>query len=115
MRFSTTGNIRRVLLVNDRYNLLPELSDFFEKEREGLMVDFLRTFGGMTLSVPALDTLDRAERDVDIWESVDRDPTFKTICFLAEQYSMDENSVLRAYKRVCAQLKEPVKYGEEPK
>lgn len=106
----TLARMKTILFINDRYGLLPEIADFFGDDQLEVMIDFLTTFGGMDIKVPPRDALNRAKRDAEIWEAMDRRPNITTVRFLAGEYEMDERSIIRAYRTTCRCLQEEMKY-----
>ena len=90
------------------------MATFFGDQHVEMMLRFLETFGGMTVQVPPVDTLMRAKRDVEIWEAVHRCPNRRTVLKLSRGFEMSEDSVCRAYRRVCGQLGVEDQYGTSP-
>lgn len=106
MKARTLERIKRVLLLNDKYSLLPEIADFFGDSEDGVewMIDFLKVFGGSTIKVPKIEVIDRVETDVEIFEQLHRSPNDMTVEDLSSIFGVAPVTVKAIYRRVATAL-----------
>jgi hypothetical protein len=94
------------LLRTTEHTLLPELYSVFGKD---LLIKFLNIFGGTTIKIPAVHTIKRAVRDVEIYltlrglEGQDKQAAIRRI---ASEYEITDVAVYLAYQEVSRDVEQ---------
>ena len=78
------------LLRLQEHSLLPELYAIFGDK----VIEFLDIFAGQTIEVPSLDKLERAVRDVQVYNRLQRTPNRDaTLSDLCTEYDLTEQQI----------------------
>ena len=83
-----------ILLVHDKFTLLPEIMEVFGKES---LMKFLSVFSGVTFRVPSLGDLKSSARSVDIYVSLSRSNNSTQKKYLGEKYGLTEDRIIKIY------------------
>lgn len=91
-----------VLLKCGEYSFLPELLEELGAEKTE---SILRIFAGVTFTIPSVKELNKAATEVDIYIRINRVPKKQrasVVNTLQTEYSLQEFSVWRIYRRIAA-------------
>lgn len=102
--FSGIDPLEATIHLTSKYSFLPEIYDIFGKEKVLL---FLEKFGGKSIKVPTLDSIEDSLMSLVFWDVIRRKGQhLDRAKNLANRYNMSEAQVMEKYRAVSKLLKE---------